>query len=88
MSSKAKARANGFVMHNNRVELRAAFGRFCLRSTACGMSLVSTFAWNGRAPQAECEDIEGVALRIGIRPLLGALVLLAIMDIHANEIVD
>ena len=87
LSSKAKARVNGFVMHDTRLESRAAFGRFGLRSTASGMSLVGTFAWNGRAPQGECEDIEGLALRIGIRPLLGALVLMAIMDIHANEMV-
>jgi hypothetical protein len=39
------------------IELAAAFGRF-LRSTASGMSLVGTFAWTGRALQAECECLE------------------------------
>jgi hypothetical protein len=40
LSSKDKAGIDGCVMHDNRVELGAAFGRFCLRSTAFGMSLV------------------------------------------------
>jgi hypothetical protein len=43
LSSKDKAGIDGCVMHDNRVELGAAFGRFCLRSTASGMSLVGTF---------------------------------------------
>jgi hypothetical protein len=40
----------------------------------------------GRAVQAECEQMEGVVLRICIRPLHGAFVLLAIMDIRAHPI--
>ena len=42
--------------------------------------------WTGRAVQAECEQMEGVVLRICIRPLDGAYVLLAIMDIRAHAI--
>ena len=53
------------------------------------MSLVGTFAWTGDALQAECEEMEGLVLRICIRsPCLERFVLLAIMDIRANEIVD
>ena len=40
----------------------------------------------GRALQAGCEQMEGVVLRICIRPLHGAFVLLAIMDIRAHPI--
>ena len=43
-------------------------------------------AWTGRALQAGCEQMEGVVLRICIRPLHGAFVLLAIMDIRAHPI--
>ena len=42
--------------------------------------------WTGRALQAGCEQMEGVVLRICIRPLHGAFVLLAIMDIRAHPI--
>jgi hypothetical protein len=42
--------------------------------------------WTGRALQAECEKRRGFVLRICIRPLLGAFVLLAIMDIRAHPI--
>jgi hypothetical protein len=62
LSSKVKASIDGCVMHDNRVELAGAFGRFCLSSTASGMSLVGSFAWTGRALQAECEEMEGVGL--------------------------
>src|SRR5260221_10339798 len=61
-TSKVKASIDSCVMHDNRVELGAAFGRLCLRSTASGMSLVGTFAWTGRALQAECEEMEGGGL--------------------------
>jgi len=88
LSSKVKASIDGCVMHD-RLEWEAVFGRFCLRSTASGMSLVGTFAWTGRALQAECEEMEGVGLaHLYPRPLLGSFVLLCIMDIRANEIVD
>jgi hypothetical protein len=42
--------------------------------------------WTGRALQAESEKMEGLVLRICIRPLHGAFVLLAIMDIRAHPI--
>jgi len=42
--------------------------------------------WTGRALQAGCEQMEGVVLRICIRPLHGAFVFLAIMDIRAHPI--
>jgi hypothetical protein len=42
--------------------------------------------WTGRALQAGCEQMEGVVLLICIRPLHGAFVLLAIMDIRAHPI--
>jgi hypothetical protein len=42
--------------------------------------------WTGRALQAECEKWRGLVLRICIRPLHGAFVLLAIMDIRAHPI--
>ena len=76
LSSKAKAGIDGFVMHDDRLELRAAFGRFCLRSTASGMSLVGTFAWTGRALQAECEEMEGVGLAHRYSALAWSLLLL------------
>src|SRR5258708_33745267 len=62
LSSKVKASIDGCVIHDNRVELAAAFGRSCLRSTASGMSLVGSFAWTGRALQAEWEGMEGDGL--------------------------
>jgi hypothetical protein len=47
LSSKAKAGIDGFVMHDDRLELRAAFGRFCLRSTASGLAhRYSALAWS------------------------------------------
>jgi hypothetical protein len=42
--------------------------------------------WTGRALQARFEQMEGLVLRICIRPLHGAFVLLAIMDIRAHPI--
>ena|SRR5260370_39977560 len=42
--------------------------------------------WTGRALQAESEKMEGLVLRICIRPLHGAFVHLAIMDIRAHPI--
>src|SRR4029453_16914068 len=42
--------------------------------------------WTGRALQAGCEQMEGVVLRICIRPLHGAFELLAIMDIRAQAL--
>src|ERR1700740_4783 len=66
--SKVKASIDGCVMHDNGVELGAAFGRFCLRSTESGTSLVGTFAWTGRALQANVKKMEGLVLRICIRP--------------------
>jgi hypothetical protein len=47
---------------------------------------VNKCVWTGRALQAGCEQMEGVVLRICIRPLHGAFVLLAIMDIRAHPI--
>ena len=55
----------------------AEFAAFCRGGDARG---------TGRAVQAECEQMEGVVLRICIRPLDGAYVLLAIMDIRAHLI--
>ena len=42
--------------------------------------------WTGRALQAEFEKWRVLVLRICIRPLDGAFVLLAIMDIRAHPI--
>ena len=42
--------------------------------------------WTGRALQAESDDLERLVLRFCIRPIDGALVLLAIMDIRAHPI--
>jgi hypothetical protein len=51
-----------------------------------GKTAVDPFVWTGRALQAGCEQMEGVVLRICIRPLHGAFELLAIMDIRAHPI--
>jgi hypothetical protein len=51
-----------------------------------GISPFDPSVWTGRALQAGCEQMEGVVLRICIRPLHGAFVLLAIMDIRAHPI--
>jgi hypothetical protein len=49
------------------------------------MSPVGTFAWTGRALQAECKEMEGVGLaHLYPRPLLGTFVHPAIMDIRAR----
>jgi len=48
-------------------------------------SQVDPSVWTGRALQAESEW-RGLVLRICIRPLHGAFVLLAIMDIRAHPI--
>ena len=73
LSSKVKASIDGCVMHDSRVKLGAAFERSCLRSTASDTSLVGSFAWTGRALQAECEEMEGVGLaHLYPQPLLGA----------------
>jgi hypothetical protein len=57
-----------------------------VRVTRGGISAVDPSVWTGRALQAGCEQMEGVVLRICIRPLHGAFVLLAIMDIRAHPI--
>ena len=44
------------------------------------------YVWTGRALQAEFEKWRGLVLRICIRPLHGAFVLLAIMDIRSRPI--
>ena len=51
-----------------------------------GLPAQRAIARTGRALQAGCEQMEGVVLRICIRPLHGAFVLLAIMDIRAHPI--
>ena len=50
------------------------------------MSAHGTSVWTGRALQAKCEFWRVLVLRICIRPLHGAFVLLAIMDIRAHPI--
>jgi hypothetical protein len=42
--------------------------------------------WTGRALQAECDDLEMIGLAHLYRPLHGAFMLLAIMDIRAHPI--
>jgi len=42
--------------------------------------------WTGRVLQAGCERWRGLVLRFCIRPVIRALVLLAIMDIRAHPI--
>jgi len=42
--------------------------------------------WTGRVLQAECERWRGLVLRFCIRPVNGAFVLLAIMDIRAHPL--
>jgi hypothetical protein len=64
LSSKDKAGIDGCVMHDNRVELGAAFGRFCLRSTASGMSLVGTKRTNG---EGRLESAFGGRAEVGFR---------------------
>ena len=50
------------------------------------MSANDPTVWTGRALQAKCEFWRVLVLRICIRPLHGAFVLLAIMDIRAHPI--
>ncbi len=62
---------------------------FQKKNPTCFALSISGFdptVWTGRALQAGCEQMEGVVLRICIRPLHGAFVLLAIMDIRAHPI--
>jgi hypothetical protein len=51
------------------------------------MSPIGPSVWTGRALQAESDDLEKLVLRICIRPIHGALELLAIMDIRAFDLI-
>ncbi len=42
--------------------------------------------WTGRVLQARCDEWRRLVLRFCIRPLNGAVLLLAIMDIRAHPI--
>jgi hypothetical protein len=67
------------AMHESAGEQRTS-------NIGCLRPAIDPSVWTGRALQAGCEQMEGVVLRICIRPLHGAFVLLAIMDIRAHPI--
>jgi len=52
----------------------------------CGNDAIDPTVWTGRVLQARCDAWRRLVLRFCIRPLNGAVLLLAIMDIRAHPI--